>query len=203
MDKDSYSEFCILASDSFDTMRGQSTSAKDLSDQTDLEALASFCNPSLQQRTAIIGVGNRLWGDDGTGPELLRRLKEELEVQQPRLDSQGQCLFIDAGDSPEDWLIRIVDFKPDVILVIDAMELHADPGSVAILEFEDLPEAVCCSTHRLPLRTILRLWEERGSKTLVLGIQPKDVVFREGLSPEVKMSIESLVQFCSRRHGGE
>ena len=169
----------------------------------DLEALASLCSPSFQRRVAVIGIGNRLWGDDGAGPELLRKLKEEWGMQEPRLNSQGQCFFIDAGESPEDWLIRIADLKPDVILVIDAMDLHAEPGSIAILESEALPEAFCYSTHRLPLRTLLHLWEKSGSKALVLGIQPKDVIFREGLSPEVKMSIDSLALFFHRRHCGE
>ena len=133
----------------------------------------------------------------------MRRLKEEWEGQETRLNSQGQCFFIDAEESPEDWLIRIVDLKPDVILVIDAIDLHAEPGSIAVLESEALPEAFCYSTHRLSLRTLLHLWEKSGSKTLVLGIQPKDVIFREGLSPEVKMSIDSLALFLHRRHGGE
>jgi hydrogenase maturation protease len=181
-------------------MREQNISAKNWTDHSDLEALASLCNPSLPRRAAVIGVGNRLWGDDGAGPELLRRLKEEWEAQETRSNPQGECFFIEAGESPEDWLIRIVDLKPDVILVIDAMDLHAEPGSIAILQPEALPETFCCSTHRLPLRTLLHLWERSGSKTLVLGIQPKDVIFREGLSPEVEMSIDSLALFFHPKH---
>ena len=181
----------------------QTLSAKNSGDHSDLEALAGLVHPPLSRRTAVIGVGNRLWGDDGAGPELLMRLKEEWEVQETRSNPQGECFFIDAGESPEDWLIPIVDFKPDVILVIDAMDLHAEPGSIAILESEALPETFCCSTHRLPLRTLLHLWEKGGGKALVLGIQPKDVIFREGLSPEVKMSIDSLALFFHRRHCGE
>jgi hydrogenase 3 maturation protease len=184
-------------------MREQSISAKNSNDHPDLETFASLYSPSFQGRIAVIGIGNRLWGDDAAGPELLKRLKEEWEVQEPRLNSQGQRFFIDAGESPEDWLIRIVDLKPDVILVIDAIDLQAKPGSIAILESEALPEAFCCSTHRLPLRTLLHLWERNGSKTLVLGIQPKDVIFREGLSAEVKMSIDLLSRFLSRRHSWE
>jgi hydrogenase maturation protease len=181
-------------------MNEQSFSAKNFSEPFSLEALAGFCHPPLSRRTAVIGVGNRLWGDDGAGPELLKRLKEEWEVGETHLDSQGRILFIDAGDSPEDCLIRVIDFKPDLVLAIDAVDLQAEPGSIAILEPEALPEAVCYSTHRLPLRTLLRLWEERGSKAFVIGIQPKDMIFKEGLSPEVTISIDSLAQFLSRRH---
>lgn len=185
------------------TNEEQRLSAKNLSEPFDLEALAGLCHPPVLRRIAVIGVGNRLWGDDGAGPELLKRLMEEWALPETPSSVQGQFFFIDAGEFPEDWLIRVADLKPDVILVIDALELHAEPGSTAVLEPEALPEAVCYSTHRLPLRTLLRLWEERGSKAYVLGIQPKDVVFREGLSPEVKISIDFLAQFLSRRHGEE
>ena len=178
----------------------QSLLRENSGDHADLETLASLCRPPLSHRTAVIGVGNRLWGDDGAGPELLKRFMEEWEGREPPSNSQGKCFFIDAGEFPEDWLIRVADLEPDMILVIDAMDLHAEPGSVAVLESEALPEAVCTSTHRLPLRTLLQLWEEKGSKAFVLGIQPKDVIFKEGLSPEVQMSIDSLAQFFLRRH---
>jgi len=181
----------------------QSLLTENSGDHPDLEALASLCRPPLSRRTAVIGVGNRLLGDDGAGPELLDRLKEEWEERETPSNSQGKCFFIDAGEFPEDWLIRVADLEPDMILVIDAMDLHAEPGSVALLEPEALPEAVCYSTHRLPLRTLLQLWEERGSKAFVLGIQPKDVIFKEGLSPEVQMSIDSLAALLSRRCSAE
>jgi hydrogenase maturation protease len=181
-------------------MREQSISAKSLNDHPDLETLASLYGLSFQGRVAVMGIGNRLWGDDGAGPELLKRLKEEWEMRKARLNLEGQRFFIDAGEFPEDWFIRTVDLKPDVILVIDAIDLQAEPGSIAILESEALPEAFCCSTHRLPLRSLLHLWEESGSKTLVLAIQPKDLVLREGLSPEVKVSVDFLAQFFSRKH---
>jgi len=85
-------------------------------------------------------------------------------------------------------------FLPELISSAEAMK-----AAMAVLEPEALPEAVCYSTHRLPLRTLLRLWEERGSKAFVLGIQPKEVIFKEGLSPEVKTSVDSLAEFFSQR----
>jgi hydrogenase maturation protease len=171
---------------------------KAMSESLDLEAIAGFLQPPFSCRTAVIGVGNKLWGDDGAGPELLKRLTEEWALRETPSNAEGRCFFIDAGDFPEDWLIRVADLAPDMILVIDAMELHAEPGSMAVLELDALPDPVCTSAHRLPLRTLLRLWEERGSKAFVLGIQPKDRMFREGLSPEVQMSIDSLARFLFR-----
>lgn len=170
-----------------------------MSESLDLEALAGFFQPPLSRRTAVLGVGNKLWGDDGAGPELLKRLTEEWAMRGTPSNAEGRCFFIDAGDFPEDWLIRVADLAPDVILVIDAMELHAEPGSMAVLQPEALPDSVCYSSHRLPLRTLLRLWEERGSRAFVVGIQPKDTTFGEGLSPEVQGSVDSLARFFSGR----
>jgi len=181
----------------------QSLLRENSGDHADLETLASLCRPPLSHRTAVIGVGNRLWGDDGAGPELLKRFMEEGEGRETPSNSQGKCFFIDAGEFPEDCLIRVIDLNPDVILLVDAMDLRAEPGSIALLESEALPEDLCYSTHRLSLRTLLRLWEKNGSKTFVIGIQPKDVIFKEGLSPEVQMSVDALAQFFLRRHGEE
>jgi hydrogenase maturation protease len=181
----------------------QTLLGKNFAEPSGLEALAGLFHPSVPRRTAVIGVGNRLWGDDGAGPELLDRLKEEWEGRGRPSSFQGQCFFIDAGEFPEDWLIRVIDLNPDVLLLVDAIDLHAEPGSIALLEPEMLPEDLCYSTHRLSLRTLLRLWENNGSKAFVLGIQPKDRIFKEGLSPEVKMSIDSLTQYFLRRHGEE
>ena len=101
---------------------------------------------------------------------------------------------MDAGESPEDWFIRTLDLKPEVIIVVDAVDFQAEPGSIAILEPEALPESLCFSTHRLPLKSLLQLWGKDGSKTLVLAIQPENLGFGQGLSPRVKRSIDHLVE---------
>lgn len=178
----------------------QSLSRKNMRESPDLGALAGFCHPPLSRRTAVIGVGNRLWGDDGAGPELLDRLKRKWERRVTPSNSEGQVFLIDAGEFPEDWLIRVIDLNPDVILLVDAMDLHAEPGSIALLESLALSEDPCYSTHRLSLRALLRLWEKNGIKAFVLGIQPKDRRFRESLSPEVQRSIDILARFLSQRH---
>ncbi len=159
-----------------------------------LESLASFLHPSFQARVVIIGIGNRLWGDDGVGPEFITKLKKKGESQETGSNSHAQQLFVDAGDSPEDWFIRILDLNPGVIVVADAVDLQAEPGSIAILEPEALPESFSLSTHRLPLKSLLKLWEKSGSETFVLAIQPENLEFGHGLSPRVERSIDHLVE---------
>lgn len=181
------------------SMKEQNIFAQNSKGHPDLETLAGIFSLSFEGRVAVLGIGNQLFGDDGAGPELLRMLKDRWEAQQPSSNSQAQRFFIDTGEFPEDWFIQIVDLRPDVILVIDAVDLQAEPGSIAVLAPEALPETFCCSTHRLPLRTLLDLWEKSGSTTLVLAIQPENLTFRVGLSPEVKRGIDLLGQILSER----
>lgn len=158
-----------------------------------LESLLTLLNPRFPGRVVIIGIGNRFWGDDGAGPEFVTRLKKNWEVEDSHFNAHTHRFFIDAGESPEDWFIRIVDLRPEVILVVDAIDLQAEPGSIAILDAKALPESFLFSTHRLPLKSLLKLWGKSGSEALVLAIQPENLAFGEGLSPRVKRSIDHLI----------
>lgn len=165
-----------------------------------LECLLSLLHSPSQGHVVIIGIGNRFWGDDGAGPELTTKLKAAW--RSPKLWSHfyGQRFFVDAGDSPEDWLIRILDLKPELIVVVDAIDLQAEPGTIAVLEAEALPGCSCFSTHRLPLKSLLKLWEQNGSKALVLAIQPENVEFGQGISAPVEKNINLLVDLLSVEH---
>ena len=163
----------------------------------DLPSLKAFLHPSYPGRVVILGIGNRLRGDDGAGPELVARLKEKWEGDEIQDDLRGNRFFIDAEESPEDWFIRVLELQPKVLIAVDAVALQAEPGSVAVLEARTLPESLLFSTHRLPLRSLLKLWGENDCKTLVLAIQPESLNFGQGLSRQVKQSINQLISFLS------
>ncbi len=161
----------------------------------DLEELAAFFHPSYPGQVVLLGVGNRLRGDDAAGCELVTALEQHWKARHNSLASNFQVniVFIDAGECPEDWFIRITDLEPQVIIVCDAVDLQAEPGTVALLEAEELPEGLCFSTHRLPLRSLLTLWKENGSQTAVLALQPEALGFGQGLSSSVRRSIDHLI----------
>jgi hydrogenase 3 maturation protease len=162
-----------------------------------LESLGAYLSPSFHGKVLFLGIGNRLRGDDGAGPEFITRLKEKCDSREDNTPSDAFPVFIDAGESPEDWFIRIVDIAPEIIVVADAIDLQAEPGSIAVVDSEDLPDSLCFSTHRLPLRNLLRLWKDHGSNTVVLAIQPENLGFHQGLSPSVERSIDGLVELLS------
>ena len=113
-------------------------------------------------RLAVVGIGQRLRGDDGVGPAVVGRLAGLLP--------DASLLLLDAGHAPENCLGPIIRFRPDVILLIDA----ARGGS----------------THTLSLAMLAGyLAAESGAAVHILGIEPANVAFGEGLSPGVERAV--------------
>ena len=135
----------------------------------------------VKGRVLILGVGNPLRGDDGAGPYLIAQLKGRVNAA-----------LLDCEEVPENFLGQIVDYRPDSVLIIDAVDLGMTPGAVALLEEEEL-EGRGLSTHHAPLQLLIKcIKAETGSNVLVLGIQPKSTEFGCPISSEVKDTIGLL-----------
>lgn len=132
-------------------------------------------------KVCILGVGNRMKGDDGAGPVLIGRLSGRVSAE---------C--VDAGVAPENYLEKIVRMKPDTILVVDAMDFGGVPGEIRIFEPENIVGGGI-STHALSLQMVCDYLKARiPVRIFLLGIQPETAAFGVGLSSEVVTSIDSL-----------
>lgn len=115
----------------------------------------------IKGHTLIIGVGNTLRGDDGLGPFLVQELKGKVKAD-----------LLDAGEVPESYIGRIIETKPDTIIVVDAVHMQESPGTLAVIEIEELTR-VSWSTHRLSLTLFMQyLQEHTGSTVFLIGVQP-------------------------------
>lgn len=126
----------------------------------------------LARPAVLVGIGQRLCGDDGIGPEIAVRL-------------HGRSVFecVDAGPAPENFLGAIARRRPAMILLVDAVHFHAPAGTVRLFSAEELAETDA-STHGLSPGLLLRLMSERtGAPARLLGIQPHSCELGEGLSP--------------------
>jgi len=126
---------------------------------------------------AVVGVGNRLRGDDGAGSRLAARLL-----------AAGAAGVHDAETVPENYLGPLLAARPDVVLFADAADHGAAPGSVCLVRAGELA-ARGSSTHAPSLRLLAGLLEAQGSECWVLGIQPAATGFGEELSPPVAAAV--------------
>lgn len=150
--------------------------------------ITSFLKEKLKGNVAIVGIGNITKGDDGAGPELIRRLKLS------QLSTLNSKLFlVDAGEVPENYLEKIVQYKPDTILLVDAIDFKGKPGEVKIFNSSDL-DSIHISTHCSSLSLVINyIKQESISDVFLIGIQPQNLNIGEGLSKSVSSALEEIV----------
>jgi len=135
---------------------------------------------------AVLGIGNDLYGDDAVGVRIARELASRVG---PRAD----CLVLDAGAAPENFTGPLRQFRPDLVLLVDAADLSAEPGAVAWLDCEQT-DGLSGSTHTLPPSVLARfLVQELACRLALLVIQPAQLDFGRPLSPAVNDAADRVV----------
>lgn len=141
----------------------------------------------LQKRAAgkkvlILGIGNRMRGDDGVGSILAERLgKKKLDIP-----------IIDAGDVPENYLGPIEVSGVDLVLVLDAADLGASPGDLSIVEMTQLKQTGV-STHTANLALVFSVIPKaRRPEAVLLAIQPEQMEAGRELSRSVDVAMKGL-----------
>ena len=137
-------------------------------------------------RTMFVGIGNRLRGDDAFGPLLIERLPHE-----------SRWPSLDVGETPENFIEKILSEQPEHVLFLDAVKWGAAPGEIGFFPAEDIPWSGI-STHCASLRLFSDLLHARGDcVSAFLGPQPKSTEFCESLSDEVAESVVSIATFLT------
>ncbi len=124
-----------------------------------------------------MGVGNEQRRDDAAGILVMRRLSH--------IQFTENILILEAGIAPENATAALRRFAPSRVLLVDAAEMGEPAGTVRWVEMSEIA-GMSASTHSLPLSLLadyLRL--ELGCEVALLGIQPADNDYGEGLSEEV------------------
>jgi len=135
----------------------------------------------LSGRVVLVGIGNVLRGDDGAG-HLLARLTE----------GRVKGRVIDAEEVPENVLGPIIASEPDTIVLVDAVDLGAEPGAIALLEADQVA-GYPPTTHRVPLNLLMDYLHRRtGADVFLVAIQPRDVAMYGLMSPEVIEAVARL-----------
>ena len=121
---------------------------------------------TTESRIAIVGIGNTLRSDDAAGILVARALGTSRLLPDPK-----PVLVIDAGHAPENCTAELRRFAPDIVLLVDAVEMGEQPGHIRWVEMDEI-EGMSASTHSLPLSMLASFlnWELKCEVTL-LGIQ--------------------------------
>ena len=129
-------------------------------------------------------------GDDGVGVRCVGYLKEKKLAENVRL--------IDGATLGFDLLEETKGF--DKVVIVDAVEMGKDPGHIASFNAEELlslPASQNFSLHEIGLVEVLQVGVKVGydfSRTTIVGIQPEEIVRRDGLSAPVEAELPKLAE---------
>lgn len=139
----------------------------------------------------VLGVGSG-HGDDRAGIALVERLDA--------MDAPG-VRAIAGGVAPENYTGPIRAAEPEAILVVDAVESGADPGTIAAFGVADLRMG-SISTHSAPPTMLVDFLEgTTDASVTLLGIQPVSLD-GDRLSVPVARAVEDLARaITSPREG--
>lgn len=143
-------------------------------------------HPLCGSRTVILGVGNLLKGDDGTGPLVCEALQGTVSAT-----------VIDAGTVPENYIRPVINARPQYLLVVDAVDFGGTPGAIGVFTVDQTNDTAF-STHALSLRLFVDvLRTDIEVDVLLLGIQPICTQLGRPVSAPVQESIREVTDVLS------
>jgi hydrogenase maturation protease len=141
-------------------------------------------------RILVLGLGNTLLSDEGLGVQAMERLHARIGDACPRVT------WLDGGTLGLEALPYLEDCTH--LLVLDAVQTGAPPGSLVRLEGEGIPTAIAqkLSMHQVALADALAVARLRGTlpaKRVLWGLTPALLDWGETLSNPVSRAMDALV----------
>ena len=148
-------------------------------------------------RTRVIGLGSPIMGDDGFGLAVLARLEARWHLPE-------DVELVDGGTWGMSLLPTIED--SDHVLFVDAINTGSAPGTVAVIEREQLPKyfMLKLSPHQIDIREVLAACELRGTLpdvTEAYGAQPEIIDMSTELSPALAARVDEVADLVGARLG--
>lgn len=147
---------------------------------SDLEELLS----QEEKKVLFVGIGNLLKSDDGAGVYISSKIKQSDHISSLNVEV-----------SIENYIGKINSINPDVLVLIDCMDMKSAPGTFKLLPV-GMVKDLTFNTHNISLS---RLSEFFNMPSFVLGIQPEKVDFGENISYIVKDVADKLIQMINKQ----
>jgi len=147
-------------------------------------------------RFAVLGLGNRIQGDEALGAIVVERLHGELPAS-----LAGSVELIDGGTVGLGLLPYLEDL--DGLVVVDVVDHAAAPGSLVDMEIDPLrPAEGPMGVHELGAAELLGALLITGRlprRVRVIGLQPDRIGMGTELSPALASQLPDLLTTISER----
>jgi len=130
----------------------------------------------------ILGVGNRMMGDDAFGPLVVEKLRES--------GINAEFWF---GEDPENFIGKVKE-RPEILVIIDTALLGRKPGSVKLINPTKIINQP--STHKFPLPLVIETLNP--GKTYFVAAEPKSLEFCCKPSEEILEAVDKAEKIVKK-----
>lgn len=141
--------------------------------------------------TIVLGIGNRLGGDDAAGTFVVDMLNQKQHRAKAVLPAE--IMAIDASTAPESYTSVIRRHRPDLLILVDAADMGLPPGALRTIMPEKI-SVLSFSTHHIPLPMFISYVKKFCGKILLVGVQPEQTETGTGISKAVRKSVKKLAE---------
>ncbi len=130
------------------------------------------------KKILFVGIGNVLRKDDGVGVYISTRIRERNLISKLTVEV-----------SLENYIGKINSLNPDILILIDCMEMMMPPGSCKLFPISQIRD-LTFNTHNISLKKISDFFK---MPVFLLGIQPEKIEFGENISYLVKEEADRII----------
>ena len=141
--------------------------------------------------TIVLGIGNRLGGDDAAGTYVVDMVNRRWQTAKALLPAE--IMAIDVGTAPESYTSVIRQHRPDLLILVDAADMGLPPGALRTITPEKI-SVLSFSTHHMPVSMFTSYVEEFCGNVLLVGVQPERTETGERISKAVRKSVKKLAE---------
>jgi hydrogenase 3 maturation protease len=131
------------------------------------------------KKKLFVGIGNLLKKDDGVGAYISKRIRSHTNI-----------LSLTVEVSIENYIGKIINIGPDILILIDCMDMNSDPGTFKIMTVAQIRD-MTFNTHNISLNRICEFFR---MPVYFLGIQPEKIDFGENISYLVKNVADKIIK---------
>jgi len=135
-----------------------------------------------ERKILFIGIGNLLKRDDGVGVYISGKIKNTSNISALSVET-----------SIENYIGKINSLNPDILVLIDCVDLKSVPGTFKLLTLNQIQDQTF-NTHNISLK---KLTDFFSMPVFILGIQPEKIDFGENISYLVKNIADKIIKLIN------
>lgn len=149
-------------------------------------------------KTLVLGLGNELYGDDGAGLHVIRRINQDHSLQK-KLTPDGEELVFEECSLTGVALLDVIHGYDRLIIVDTLKKPDPETGRVQILDQKNLRHIPGPSPHYISIPQTIELGEKIGlpmpQEIKIVAVEAKNLYrLGEGLTKEMVRALPRIIQ---------